>query len=73
MSVIVIRGSGGEYEGKYIKSIDKANSKLEFTNDINKAYERESGFYVNAEIDFLQFHFQEQYPCLEYAKAVSHY
>ena len=69
MSKILIRGSKDEYDGMFIKSIDKINEKVEFTKNSSEAYDRESGFYVNAEIDFLKFYFSKQYPCMEYAKA----
>lgn len=69
MSKIIIRGSNDEYDGMFIKSIDKINEKVEFTKNSSEAYDRESGFYVNAEIDFLKFYFSKQYPCMKYAKA----
>lgn len=69
MSKIIIKGSKDEYDGMFIKSIDKINEKVEFTNNSSEAYDRESGFYVNAEIDFLKFYFSKQYPCMKYAKA----
>jgi hypothetical protein len=69
MSKIIIKGSKDEYDGMFIKSIDKVNEKVEFTKDSSEAYYRESGFYVNAEIDFLKFYFSKQYPCMAYAKA----
>lgn len=69
MSKILIKGSKDEYDGMFIKSIDKVNEKVEFTENSSEAYDRESGFYVNAEIDFLKFYFSKQYPCMKYAKA----
>lgn len=68
MSKIIIKGSNDEYDGMFIKSIDKVNEKVEFTKNSSEAYDRESGFYVKAEIDFLKFYFSEQYPCMKYAK-----
>ena len=73
MSKIIIRGSNDEYDGMFIKSIDKINEKVEFTKISSEAYDRESGFYVNAEIDFLKFHFTEEYPEMEYIKAENSY
>ena len=68
MAKIKIKGSGDEYDGMYIKTIDRVNSKIEFTKNHDEAYEKSGGFYVNAEIDYLQFYFSEEYPCLEYAQ-----
>ena len=62
-----IRIRDGEHKNMFIKTIDKVNCKLEFTNDINEAYERDGGFYVNSEIDFLKFHFADEYPDIVYA------
>ena len=68
MSKIKINGSGDKYDGLYIKTIDKHNSKIDFTKDIKEAYDRASGFYVESEIEFLKFHFIDEYPCLAYAQ-----
>ena len=68
MAKIRIVGSGDKYDGMFVKTIDKQNEKIEFTNDSSKAYEREGGFYVNSEIDFLKFYFIKEFPCLAYAK-----
>lgn len=70
MSKILIKGSGDEFDGKYIKNIDKVNQKIEFTNNSSEAYTRESGFYVDSEIEFLQFYFKDEYPCIKYAVPV---
>lgn len=68
MARIKIVGSGDKYDGMYVKTIDKVNSKIEFTDNESEAYQRDGGFYVNSEIDFLKFYFAEEYPCLNYAK-----
>jgi len=68
MAKIKIKGSGDKYDGMYVKSIDKVNTKLEFTDDASQAYQRSGGYYINAEIDYLKFYFSEEYPCLEYAR-----
>ena len=70
MSKILIKGSGDKFDGKYIKEIDKVNQKIEFTDKSSEAYTRESGFYVDSEIDFLKFYFKDEYPCIEYAVPV---
>lgn len=69
MSKIKIEGkTNTPHNGMYVKSIDKVNKRLEFTTDEREAYQRDSGFYVEAEVDFLKFHFAEEYPEIEYAK-----
>lgn len=68
MAKIKIEGSGDKYDGMFVKSIDRANTKIEFTNNGSEAFEKSGGFYINAEIDYLKFYFSEEYPCLEYAK-----
>ena len=73
MSRIKVNNDNCPHGGMYIKSIDKVNHKLEFTDDKSQAYQRDSGFYVNAEIDFLKFHFTEEYPEMEYIKAENSY
>ena len=52
---------------KYIKSIDRVNKTLEFTTNISEALKKQGGFWIEAEIDYLKFHFKEQYPELKYA------
>ena len=70
MAKIKIVGSGDNYDGMFIKSIDKHNAVIEFTKHDDEAYERDGGFYVRSEIEFLQFHFIDEYPCLKYAQEV---
>lgn len=55
---------------KYIKTVDAEHGKLTFTSDSWGAYSKSSGFYANAEFDFLKFHFMEKYPELQYMKKV---
>lgn len=70
MSKIKIQGHRDTpHNEMFIKDIDKVNKKLEFTSEPSEAYERDSGFYVDAEIDFLKFHFEEEYPEVKYAIA----
>lgn len=54
---------------QYIKNIDYANEELSFTQDIDEAYERDSGYYANAECDFIKHHFSDQYPALKSLEA----
>ena len=49
-------------ETLWIKSIDKANKTLEFTNNENEAYERSGDYYSKAERDWIVFHFKKDYP-----------
>jgi len=65
MAHIKVDGGNSHY-GQYIKEIDKANATLSFTPNKNDAYERCGGFYVDAEIDYLIFHFKDKYPEVEY-------
>lgn len=68
MARIIIKETAPcNHHGEFIKSIDKVNKKLEFTTKESEAYQRDGGFYVNSEIDFLKFHFAEEYPEVEYA------
>lgn len=66
MSYIVIHKNG--QPDKYIKSIDRVNKTLEFTANQSEALTKPCGFYIEAEIDYLKFHFKEQYPEIQYAK-----
>lgn len=66
MSYIVIHKNG--QPDKYIKSIDRVNKTLEFTANTSEALHKPCGFYIEAEIDYLKFHFKEQYPEIQYAK-----
>ena len=65
MSYIVIHKNG--QPDKYIKSIDRVNKTLEFTTNTSEALNKMGGFWIEAEIDYLKFHFKEQYPELQYA------
>lgn len=56
-------------QDKWIKTIDKVNEKLEFTNNRAEGYDRDTGFYLNSEIEFVKFHFKDAYP--EVADAVA--
>lgn len=73
MAKIQILGSKDKYDGMFIKDIDKANTKLTFTNNVREAYERSSGYYVQAEMDFLRFHFKDEYPCVAFVKEYNMY
>ncbi len=57
-----------EQEGKptkWVKCIDRANQKIEFTTDVSEAYERDGGFYPKAELQYIKHYFMEEYPELE--------
>lgn len=49
-------------EDKWIKDLDKVHKNLTFTNDRKEAYEREGGFYIKSEVEFVKFHFKDKYP-----------
>ena len=51
---------------KWIKSIDRANGTLEFSETRDGCFQQDSGFYANSEFAYLKFHFMEAYPELEY-------
>ena len=53
-------------EVKWIKSVDGASGKIEFTNNTENAYYRDSGFFADSAFDFIKFHFKNAYPELEY-------
>ena len=51
---------------KYIKSIDRANGTLEFSESKDGCFQQDSGFFADSELAYLKFHFTEAYPELEY-------
>ena len=51
---------------KWIKSIDRANGTLEFSEDRNGCFQQDSGFFADSEFAYLKFHFTEEYPELEF-------
>lgn len=51
---------------KWIKSIDRANGTLEFSENTDGCFQQSSGFYANSEFAYLKFHFTEAYPELAY-------
>lgn len=51
---------------KWIKSIDRANGTLEFSEDRNGCFQQDSGFFADSEAAYLKFHFKEAYPEIEY-------
>lgn len=51
---------------KYIKSIDRANGTLEFSEDREGCFQQDSGFFADSEFAYLKFHFTEAYPELQY-------
>ena len=51
---------------KYIKSIDRANGTLEFSESKKGCFQQDSGFFADSELAYLKFHFTEAYPELEY-------
>jgi len=58
---------------KWIKSIDGANCTLEFTDKIEEAHYEDDGFFANSERGFLEFHFMDNYPELQYMTLDSRY
>lgn len=55
---------------KYIKEIDRANTKLKFSKNRKGCFQQDSGFFADSEAMYLKFHFKEEYPELEYMKIV---
>ena len=51
---------------KWIKTIDRANGTLEFSEDRNGCFQQDSGFFADSEFAYLKFHFTEAYPELEH-------
>lgn len=60
-------------EGEYIKEIDTANHKLEFTTDIEEAKNYQGTWFAETELDFLKFHFKEQMKKFETMKCFASY
>jgi hypothetical protein len=51
---------------KWIKDVDRANGTLEFSEVRNGCYQRDSGFFADSELEYLKFHFTDEYPEMEY-------
>lgn len=51
---------------KWIKTIDRANGTLEFSENRDGCFQQDSGFFADSEFAYLKFHFTEAYPELEY-------
>jgi hypothetical protein len=51
---------------KYIKEVDGAKGTLEFQEDKKGCMCKDEGFYADSEFSYLQFHFKEKYPELQY-------
>lgn len=58
---------------KWIKSIDRANGTLEFSDTKEGCFQQDSGFFANSELDYLKFHFTEAYPEIKYLEVDSTY
>ena len=58
---------------KWIKSIDGANCTLEFTDKVEEARYEDDGFFADSEKGFLEFHFMDKYPELQYMTLDSKY
>lgn len=51
---------------KWVKNIDKPNQIIEFTTNEAEAYDREGGFYPNAELQYIKHYFMDEHPELKY-------
>jgi hypothetical protein len=51
---------------KWIKKVNGENGTLEFTEKKDDAYYQDSGFFADSEKGFLEFHFMDSYPELQY-------
>ena len=51
---------------KWIKTIDRANGTLEFSENRDGCFQQDSGFFADSEFAYLKFHFTEAYPELEH-------
>ena len=60
-------------EVKWVKKVNGADGTIEFTNDINEAYYQDAGFFADSEKGFLEFHFMEAYPELQYMTIDNNY
>jgi hypothetical protein len=60
-------------EVKWVKKVNGADGTLEFTDNINEAYYQDAGFFADSEKGFLEFHFMEAYPELQYMTIDNNY
>ena len=58
---------------KWIKDVDRANGTLEFSEVRNGCYQRDSGFFADSELEYLKFHFTDEYPEMEYCVIDTNY
>lgn len=55
-------------EGKrlYVKTFDKSNGEIEWTEDKNgQLYRREDSFYSKSDLEFMKFHLKDKYPYMD--------
>ena len=52
----------------YVKEVDTANQKLEYTNDINEAKVYETEWFAQTELEYLMFHFESEQNTLQNMK-----
>ncbi len=55
---------------KYIKEIDRVNTKLKFSKNYKGCFQQDYGFFADSEAAYLRFHFMKEYPELKYMKIV---
>jgi hypothetical protein len=58
---------------KWIKSINGVDGTLEFTDKVEEAHYEDDGFFADSEKGFLEFHFMDKYPELQYMTLDSKY
>jgi hypothetical protein len=51
---------------KWVKDVNEHDGILTFTENRNEGYQRSSGIIANSTLQYLKFHFGEEYPEMEY-------
>lgn len=53
----------------WVKEVDKVNKTISFTTDPDEAvYEREGGWFAEAEANYMKFHFKDKHPEIMFVK-----
>lgn len=54
---------------KWVKTFDKVNQTISFTTDPDEpVYEREGGWFAEAEASYMKFHLKDKHPEIMYVK-----
>lgn len=58
--IFVFRKTNGQEV--FWKGVNEITNEFEFTTDKNKALHRSSGYYADAERDFINYHVKQKFP-----------